>query len=189
MVKDVLQIGDARLKAECKDVELNHIEHELIADLKDTINSTGLIGIAAPQIGSHVNLFVTEIKETATRGKDEIDVFRVYINPKIIESSDSKIIIYEGCGSVLNGKLFGPVERPEWVVVEAYDANGKVFRVKANGILGRVIQHEYDHLFGIEFLEKIKDYKQLMTSQHYIEQIKGEEWHKNNSKITLKEVS
>jgi len=112
----------------------------------------------------------------------------VYINPKIINSSQEGVVIYEGCGSVLNGKLFGPVSRPKQITIEAFELDGKKFQFTAEGILGRVIQHEYDHMFGIEFLEKISDYKKLMTVEWYIERIKNDPENIKASTITIKEI-
>jgi len=189
--RETIQIGDPRLKASNKDIsDPNQPEIiELIQDLKDTMHENGLIGIAAPQIGENYKVFITEPRETESRPADQADEFRVYINPEIIDQSKEEIIIYEGCGSVLNGQLFGPVSRPSWIKIKAQDADGEYFEFKADGILGRVIQHEYDHLNGEEFTEKITDYKKLMTREHYIQQIKSKDWHKTNSEITIKEFS
>lgn len=151
------------------------------------MNEAGLIGIAAPQIGANYRLFITEPRETESRPADQADEFRVFINPEIVAASEKEIIIFEGCGSVLNGQLFGPVSRPQWITIQARDETGKLFNFTADGILGRVIQHEYDHLIGIEFTEKISDYKQLMTIDHYRVQIKNQKWHVDNSTITRKE--
>ena len=76
-------------------------------------------------------------------------------------------MIYEGCGSVAYAKLFAPVRRPEKIIIEATDENGNKFRLKADGMLARVIQHEYDHLNGIEFTEKITDMRKIMSSEEY----------------------
>lgn len=122
------------------------------------------------------------------RSKEQADELRVYINPKIINSSQEGVVIYEGCGSVLNGKLFGPVSRPKQITIEAFELDGKKFQFTAEGILGRVIQHEYDHMFGIEFLEKISDYKKLMTVEWYIERIKNDPENIKASTITIKEI-
>ena len=190
-VRDTIQIGDPRLKAknqvisDPKDPSIS----SLIQDLKDTMHENGLIGIAAPQIGENYKIFITEPRKTDSRSADQSDDFRVYINPEIIGYADEEIIIYEGCGSVLNGQLFGPVSRSRWIKIIATDQNGEQFEFKADGILGRVIQHEYDHLIGEEFTEKIADYKKLMTREHYIEQIKSQDWHKANSKVTIKEYN
>jgi peptide deformylase len=91
---------------------------------------------------------------------------RVYINPKIIHNSREVSEIYEGCGSV-GADFFGPVIRPRTITIEAYDADLKKFRLTCDGLLARVIQHEYDHLSGVEFIEKISDYKRVMNAEHY----------------------
>lgn len=187
-VRTVIQIGDPKLKVKNTPIVDFHDPsvEQVIADLIETMRANEIIGIAAPQIAENVMIFVTEPRETKTRSKDQSDELRIFINPKIIGESKEKSIIYEGCGSVLHGQLFGPVERPNTITIEAYDKTGKRFRFTANGILGRVIQHEYDHLHGVEFTEKISDYKKLMTVEHYIEFIKNESWHSKACEITLK---
>lgn len=187
-VRKTIQIGHPALKAENK--KITNFEDpklkSLVDDLVDTMRDAGLIGIAAPQIAENFKIFVTEPRETKTRSKDQVDELRIYINPKIVDESDEKVIIYEGCGSVLNGQLFGPVSRPQTITIEAFDLEGKKFRFTADGILGRVIQHEHDHLQGIEFLEKISDYQKMMTVEHYLEQIKPDPKHIKASTITVK---
>jgi len=188
-IRKTIQIGNPLLKA--KNQQITDFTDEkleiLINDLVDTMTQNGLIGIAAPQIGENYQVFVTEVRETEFRPKDQADQLRVFINPKIVSRSEQKVEIYEGCGSVLNAQLFGPVERPQVITIEAFDRQGKKFRFQADGILGRVIQHEYDHMSGIEFLEKISDYKKMMTKKHYIEQIKDDPVHKKACEIKVKE--
>jgi peptide deformylase len=161
----------------------------LIQDLIDTMRAEDLVGMAAPWIAENFQIFVTEPRETATRPKDQADELRVYINPKIVDLSAETVLIYEGCGSVLHGQLFGPVVRPRVVTIEAFNERGRQFRLTADGLLGRVIQHEYDHLHGIEFLEKVADYKQLMAVEYYIERIKPNPRHVKACEIGVKTVS
>lgn len=190
-VRKTLQIGDPKLKATnrvLKDFKTTKI-NKIIKDLTDTMRKNELVGIAAPQIGENFQLFITEVKKTKSRSVKEIDELRIFINPKIIKFSKDEIIIYEGCGSVLNGNLFGPVKRPKEITVEAIDKKGKRFQLKCDGLLARVIQHEYDHLNGIEFTEKIYDYKKLMDYEHYKKYIRRSPLQVANSKITLKEVN
>ena len=66
-------------------------------------------------------------------------------------------------------------------MIEAFNINGEKFRLLCNGLLARVIQHEYDHLFGIEFTEKVMDYKKLMSLEHYINFMKEKK--NQNSKL------
>ncbi len=190
-VRKTLQIGDPKVKATntiVKDIKSPKV-NKLIKDLTDTMRKNELVGIAAPQIGENYQIFITEVRKTKSRSVKEIDELRVFINPKIIKFSKDENIIYEGCGSVLNGNLFGPVKRPKEITVEAIDKKGKRFQLKCNGLLARVIQHEYDHLNGIEFTEKVSDYKKLMNYEHYKKYIRRSPLQVANSKITLKEVN
>jgi peptide deformylase len=191
MIRETIQIGHPVLKAsntEITDFRSEKVK-QLIKDLTDTMHDANLIGIAAPQIAENFRIFITEPRETPARPADQSDILRVYINPKIVELSKDESIIYEGCGSVMNGKLFGPVKRPKQVTIEAYNENGKKFRFTADGILGRVIQHEFDHLEGVEFTEKVTDYKKLMHLDFYIKNIKPSPEQAEASKITIKEYA
>ena len=140
-----------------------------------------------PKIGENFRVFVTEPRETDARPADQADEFRVYINPKIVFRSKEEVVIWEGCGSVLNAKLFGPVKRPKMIEVEARDEKGDKFRFKADGILGRVIQHEQDHLDSSEFTEHVLDYSQLKAVEFYIKDEKNKPEHLEAQKITIKE--
>lgn len=157
---------------------------KLQKDLIDTMNKTDLIGIAAPQIAANYMVFVTHARNTKFRNLGKEDTLRFYINPKITYESKTKSLIYEGCGSIVSGDLFGSVVRPKVVEIEALDEHGEKFKLKCDGILARVILHEYDHLMGIEFIEKISDYKKVLVGEHYRETIKNSKQQKQNSLIT-----
>ncbi len=139
----------------------------LILDLIDTMRFEDLVGMAAPQIGENVRIFVTEVRETEYR-KDGTDKLRIFINPKVLKTSNETAIGYEGCGSVASAQFFGPVERPKQITVEAIDETGNVFSHTAEGLLARVIQHEMDHLDGVLFHEKITDMKKVMSKEEYV---------------------
>lgn len=188
-IKKTIQIGHPALKTQNKTITdfRDPKIKQLLIDLTNSMHNAGLIGMAAPQIAENYQAFVTEPRETEARSKDQSDKLRVYINPKIIKQTTEEVVIYEGCGSVLNGKLFGPVKRPKTITVEACDEKGNRFEFTADGILGRVIQHEQDHIRGVEFIEKIFDYKKMMTVEHYIDQIKNDPDHITVSTITIKE--
>lgn len=189
--RDTLQIGDLRLKAENKIVtDFNDpAVKQVIEDLTETMRQNELVGMAGPQIGENWKIFVTEPRETKNRSADQADELRVYINPTIVYFSTEVVEIYEGCGSVLKGALFAPVIRPKEVTVEAFDQNGKKFSLTCDGILARVIQHEYDHMLGIEFTEKISDYKKMMAAEFYRERIKLLPGYVQASMITKKVVA
>ncbi len=174
VIKNVVQIGNPSLRKKSKFV-INFktkVTRQVIQDLTDSTRFHNLIGMAASQIGHKLRIFVTEVRKTPTRNPKDIDKLRVYINPKIVSRSKKQIIIYEGCGSVAYAKLFGPVSRPQKITIEAFDQAGNKFRLKADGLLSRVIQHEYDHLDGIEFTDKLTDVGKIMSKEEYLKMIK-----------------
>lgn len=129
--------------------------------------------MAAPQIGVGLRVFVTEIRATPLRPEIETDEVRVFINPEIVWWSDGMETIYNGCGSVAEAGLFGPVERLLSVTVKAWDSSGVEFEFTATGLLSHVIQHEMDHLEGITFLEHVKDVRTLMSARTYKNMMKS----------------
>lgn len=179
----VIEAGDKRLKAKNKlisDFKSKSVQ-VLIKNLIDTMRKTGLIGIAASQIGENYMVFVTQPRNTQARKLGKTDKLRVYINPKITYKSKTQNIIYEGCGSV---GLFGPVSRSAEIEVQAIDEKGQKFSLRANGILARVIQHEYDHLNGIEFIQKVNDYSKIIVEKHYRKNIRKSALQRKNSLTT-----
>lgn len=190
MIKETLQLGDSRLKAENQEVsDVNDLKvKQVIEDLIETMRTNGLVGMAAPQIGENYKIFITEPRETPTRSADQADELRVYINPEIVAFSEEEVVIYEGCGSVAKATLFGPVKRPKEITIQALNCEGKRFELTADGLLGRVIQHEFDHLSGIEFTERVSDISQLMDIKIYKKEIKDSPEQNLASMITKKEV-
>lgn len=173
IIKDIIQIGNPLLSQKSKfikDIKSKEIKR-VIENLIDSMRYHNLVGMAASQIGEKFRIFVTEIRQTKYRNPKDIDNLRIYINPKIIWHSKKEAVIYEGCGSVAYAKLFAPVKRPKKIIIESTDEKGNKFRLKADGLLGRVIQHEYDHLDGIEFTERITDIRKIMSYEEYIKRI------------------
>src|SRR3989344_5875941 len=169
-VRKTIQIGDPILKAKNKEIKnfKDPKVKKVIRDLTDTMVKLQLIGMAAPQIGKNYKIFITQPRKTKARNLLFKDELRVYINPKITKFSKEKVVIWEGCGCVGNeDKFFGPVTRPKEITVEAYDEKGEKFQIRCDGILARVIEHEMDHLDGIEFIEKVDNYKKLMHEVHH----------------------
>lgn len=169
IIKELPQIGNPSLREVSK--EVTNIQSEetqkVLNDLIETFKSSSLVGMAAPQIGENIRIFLSEIRITKNRTPEETSELTIYINPKITYASQESEIGYEGCGSVVESNLFGPVERAKTVTVEAYDVHGEKFTVTASGLLARIIQHEYDHLEGILFTDRVADNTQLMDGPSY----------------------
>lgn len=155
----------AKLVIDFRSVEVSQTINNLI----DTMRATNLVGMAAPQIGSSWQIFVTEIRQTKYRNPEEIDKLRVFINPELDWLSTKTMTDFEGCGSVKEPALFAKITRAESIKVKAFDIEGKQFDFVAHGLLARVIQHEVDHLHGIICLEKQEE---IITEEQYLTMLK-----------------
>lgn len=122
------------------DVKNNEHTKQLISDMIETLKSTSGVGLAAPQVGKNLNLFIVSFGPTFDQIYTE-----VFINPKIY-SFGYNTQMPEGCLSVPNVDLL--ITRKSKVKVEYYDRNWKSQLKEFDGLLSRVIQHEYDHLVG-----------------------------------------
>lgn len=130
---------------ELTDEEIKSEEiQQLIKNMAITMLDKDGAGLAAPQVGKNIRLFVVETKDGSL----------VFINPKITRKFFKKEIDTEGCLSLPG--IWGKVKRNYRVKVEFIDKNGNKQSLKAQGLLARVIQHESDHLDGILFIDKIE---------------------------------
>lgn len=171
IIKNVTQVGNPIIRAKANPIALKEIGSKkiqtVIKNLTDSMRHHNLVGMAANQIGVSQRIFVSEIRKTKNRSPKSLDNLRVFINPKITSLSKKKVAGYEGCGSVAHGDLFGSIIRPASITVEAFNEKGEKFILKVDGLLARIIQHEIDHLNGVEFLDILTDKKSLMSSDEY----------------------
>ncbi len=147
-VKRVLQYGEKTLREPSKEVhKVSKKVQELVQDLLDTMYAKNGVGMAAPQIGTNLRVFVVDVSKN-----DEPLNPIVFINPKIIKKSGS-CVAQEGCISF--PEAYTDVKRYENVTVKALDRNGRPFIIEAKDgeLLARAIQHENDHLDGILFID------------------------------------
>lgn len=126
-----------------KDEEINDELRALAEEMFETMDAANGVGLACPQIGKNIRMFVAEADD---------DVKRVFINPQIIATSDDSVPYEEGCLSV--PQVYENIMRPSKVTVQAQDQNGKKFTLEAEGLLARIIQHENDHLEGVIFIDR-----------------------------------
>jgi peptide deformylase len=117
----------------------------LIKQMIKTLKLNNGIGLAAPQIGNFIRLFIIEVDYT----------LYIMINPKIKNLSRNKIELEEGCLSFPG--MFKPVQRSKKVSVKYLDQTGKKHKLKAKGLLARAIQHEMDHLNGVLIVDRVKN--------------------------------
>ena len=135
---------------------------ELLDNMFQTMYNSDGVGLAAPQVGLDIRLFVID----ATPMKEdfpEIDVAkRVFINPEIIETSEETIAYEEGCLSVPG--IHEKVTRPKSITINYFDENFVEHTDTFDGFFARIVQHEYDHLEGHVFTDRVSPIRRQMIS-------------------------
>lgn len=143
--------GDKILRKKAgKVMEIDFETVELIKDMFDTMRNANGIGLAANQVGDNNSIFVIDV--SVVEGYEKIKPIAA-INPEIINRSDEKITMEEGCLSIPNVRA--EILRPKQITLKYFDSDMKEHRLDADELLARVIQHEYDHLQGILFTDLI----------------------------------
>lgn len=171
--------GDEILKKVSKPVEeINDKIKDLANDMLETMYKDDGIGLAACQVGMLKRIITYDVDYVKENGKKNPHVL---INPEIKSLSKKMITTEEGCLSFPN--IFGSVDRHQKVVVEALDLDGKKIRISAKDIEAVVIQHEYDHLEGIVFLDKAYDvYKYDPSIEQKVEENENKKSKKSKKK-------
>lgn len=142
----ITKLGEDILRQKAQPFAMEEINDELrsfIDEMFDTMIEANGVGLAGPQAGISKRIFVVIADD---------DDRRVFINPQIISTSAELSDYEEGCLSVPG--VYETIQRPAKVSVQAYNENGKMFTLDAEGLLARIIQHEYDHLEGMLFIDR-----------------------------------
>lgn len=154
------------LRKECAEIDKDYPELEkLIADMWDTLGNSGGIGLAAPQVGRAIRLVLIDLDPLEEDFPEYKDFKRVYINPHILEYDDKeKDTSGEGCLSIPG--LQENVVRPKRIRVSYMDEQFAEHEEWVDGYLARVMQHEFDHLEGKMFVDRVSPLrKQLIKSK------------------------
>jgi len=158
--------------------EFNAELKELCLDMLYTMYQAPGIGLAAPQVGESIRLFVMDIdytREKVTRADGsigyELSNFNplIFINP-VIENKEGEILYQEGCLSVPG--IYEDVKRAESIIIKFQDWEGNHHSMEAHELLSVCIQHENDHLDGIVFLERLSMLKKNLLTKKYMKQKK-----------------
>lgn len=162
---EVLQLGNETLRQKAVPVaEINDEIRDLVREMFVTMEKEEGIGLAAPQVGRSIRLFVV---------KADDGVERTFINPQYIATSTETEGYEEGCLSI--PKTYEEVIRPSKVTIQAKNEKGRRFTLEADGLLARVIQHEYDHLDGILFIDRIDADKKEKIEQKFLKKAQKKE--------------
>jgi peptide deformylase len=165
-VLNIIKIGHPTLRKVAKPVEkFDQNLEKLVLDMVETMRLNDGIGLAAPQVNVSKRLFVIDKKLINEEWEAE-----AYINPKILKADGSNIL-EEGCLSIPN--IRADVDRPFKIEVEYQTLKGEKVREEMDDLLARVFQHEFDHLEGVLFVDKISILKKKLLEPQLkeIEQI------------------
>ena len=159
MIRSIIAYGDPVLKKKAEKINISQTNELklLIRDLWDTMYNAKGVGIAAPQIGVSKAVFVADFSffkdEDNFFEKELINMKQVFINPKIVKEKGEDFSYPEGCLSIPN--ISENVVRNSSLKINFLDENLILQEMECSGIIARVIQHEYDHLQGILFTDKL----------------------------------
>lgn len=154
-LRKIVTLPDAVLRRKAHAVtKFDKNLHTLIDDMVETMREAPGVGLAAPQIGLSERIIVIEYYEREEDEEKEDAPKKVWavLNPEIIKASEEKLMGVEGCLSIPG--LVGEVERHAVVQVKGLNRHGKPMKIKAEGWLARIFQHEIDHLNGVLFTDR-----------------------------------
>ncbi len=173
MILPIVAYGDPVLKKEAEEIDKDYPDlKQLISDMFETMYEASGVGIAAPQIGKSIRLFVVDATPFAERDEDEeedplaegCDGFkRIFINPIIEEESGEPWAFAEGCLSI--PKIREEVMRKPKIKISYYDENWNFHEEEFEGYQARIIQHEYDHVEGILFTDHLSVLKKRLLQK------------------------
>jgi len=173
MILPILAYGDPILKKECDEIEKNYPKlSNLISDMFETMYKAKGVGLAAPQIGKNIRLFIVDGSPFAEKEEGEEDdplaegiedFKKVFINPIIEEEDGKEWPFQEGCLSI--PKIRENVSRKPDIVVSYYDENWVLHEEKFSGYAARIIQHEYDHIEGVLFTDYLSPLKRKLLKK------------------------
>lgn len=145
----ILTLGEEILNTKAITVpDIDQSVRDLVSSMFESMYEGQGIGLAAPQVGVSQRIFICHAAG---------DKARVFINPEIIATSPEQETYEEGCLSIPG--IYADIVRPEQIQIQAWNEKGRPFTLDADGMLARVIQHEFDHLKGILFLERLPSKK------------------------------
>jgi peptide deformylase len=176
MILPIVVYGDPVLRKKCDSIDKKYPNlDKLIADMFETMYNAGGVGLAAPQIGKAIRLFIVDTEPFASNEDDEDDeeftkeerkqlkeFKQVFINAEIIEENGEDWKFNEGCLSI--PRIREDVSRTSFVTVKYLDEQFKQHTETFDGLIARVIQHEYDHIEGKLFTDRISPLRRKLLS-------------------------
>jgi len=169
-IREIIRMGHPALRQRAREMRPEEVAsdatRQLVADMIDTLHDAGGIGLAAPQIDENVRLAIIEIPGGPSRyGEIPAMPLTTFVNPVIEIVDEARHGYWEGCLSVPG--LRGFVERPQHIRVNALSLGGQQIALELTGFLATVFQHEFDHLDGLLYIDRIEDTSKLVFEDEY----------------------
>jgi len=175
MILPIVAYGDPVLKKKAEDIDDKYPQlDELIANMFETMYKAHGVGLAAPQVGVSIRLFIVDASPFAEGDDGDPsckDFKRVYINPVIFDEEGKEWAFEEGCLSI--PQIREDVFRKPKLKIEYYDENWDLYEEELDGFPARVVQHEYDHIEGILFIDHLKPLKRTLLKSRLNDISKG----------------
>ena len=174
MVFPIHIIGSPVLRQVAKDIDIKNFEglEEFTENMFDTMYDSEGVGLASPQAGKSIRFFIIDGEPMAEDYPELKGFKKVFINAKITSRAGEPYIFNEGCLSIPG--IREDVEREEEIEMEYYNENGKFFKEKFKSIKARIIQHEYDHIDGILFTDRLSPIRKRFLKRKLLAISKGD---------------
>ncbi len=170
MIYPVVAYGDPVLRKVAEDITDKDFDVKTFAkDMFETMYSAQGIGLAAPQIGKSIRMFVVDGTPIEEEGME--DFKKVFVNPTIIEEEGEEWGYEEGCLSI--PEIRGEVFRHEKIRIHYFDENWQEYEEEFDGMKARIIQHEYDHIEGVLFTDYMSNLKKRLLKKKLANISKG----------------
>ncbi len=164
MKRKIYLIGNRVLRQVGEEIDKNYPNlQQIIDDMFETMYAANGVGLAAHQIGIPIKLFIIDASAYKEECPECEDFIKVFINAKIVEYSGEKIPMEEGCLSIPT--VYETVIRHDIVHIQYYDRDFVFHDEVIKGIPARILQHEYDHTYGILFTDKISNIRRTMLKK------------------------
>lgn len=176
MIRPIIAYGDPVLRKKAVEIDEDYPDLKLVLeDMFETMYHSQGVGLAAPQIGLSIRLFIVDAAPFVDDDEEDSeglrDFKRVFINPIIIEETGKEWKFEEGCLSIPG--IREDVSRQPDLIVEYYNENFELVEEKLTGLAARVVQHEYDHIEGVLFIDKINPLKKQLIKGKLADITKG----------------
>ncbi len=172
MILPVYAYGSSVLRKIAKDIDEDYEGlDKFIEDMFETMEQSDGVGLAAPQVGKSIRLFIIDAEPLAEDEPELKDFKRIFINAHITEQSGEEWEFNEGCLSIPG--IREEVKRKPKVTIEYYDENWEFQEETFEGVKARIVQHEYDHLDGIMFTDKVSPIRKRFLKNKLLAITKG----------------